>query len=200
MKFFKHFSLMAALLFTMIPVANASKARLTALGQDRNGSLFVDDERNVFLNPAYMGKLRNLANFELGATGVSGNPKAEGGLVYDLGNLRAGAELGRVNRATESILSASALATTAFFAPQNSVELLVGAGGDLNWGASLHYANSKSDRGVTADFPDSEASVTTVTGGVLTDLYGAYLALDMVAKSETKDVGGATEKYAGKTG
>jgi len=46
-------------LVTLISVnAEASRSRLVGLGEDANGSFFVDDTRSIFLNPAYIERVR----------------------------------------------------------------------------------------------------------------------------------------------
>lgn len=101
--------------------AHASKARLLALGQSSQGSLFISDERNIFLNPAQMTQFFNHVNFEMGQTQVRtanqvSSPKAEGGLVADgWGDLKLGLQLGRISQATESMIRHHALSSSNFF-------------------------------------------------------------------------------------
>ncbi|MBL7669196.1 MAG: hypothetical protein JNM39_01810 [Bdellovibrionaceae bacterium] len=189
-------------------VSIASNARLTALGQDKSGSLLIEDERNIFLNPGYLGTLKNAANFELGASSVTtsasnstaSSPKAEGGIVYGLDSLVTAIQVGRTHRLTESMINNSRLSTGGFFIPQNSLELMLGRGGDLSWGGSVHYAKTASDRGQTANFPDSEASILSFSGGVYKSSFAAFASVDLIHKSETKDSIGTPEKYEGKVG
>ncbi len=205
--FFLSVSLSVSFLFTDT-AAHASNARLTALGQDKNGSLLIEDERNIFLNPGYLGLTKKGANFELGATNVTtttaastaSTPKAEGGIVQNVGPFVTAVQIGRTHRLTENMITNNALSTGGFFIPQNSVEVMIGQSGDLNWGGSLHYAKSRSDRGQTANFPDSEASILSLSGGFYKSSFSAFATVDVTHKSETQDSIGAPEKYDGKIG
>ena len=81
------------------PLADASRSRLTALGQNANGSLYIKDARNMFLNPAEINNVGQQANMEWGATASNATPKAEGGIVHSTGNMNLGLQLGRVGEA-----------------------------------------------------------------------------------------------------
>ena len=48
--------------------AFASKARLEALGQNADGSQFLSDSRNVFLNAAHLNYHKDFVTFEWGDT------------------------------------------------------------------------------------------------------------------------------------
>ena len=179
------------------PLAFASKARLEALGQGSNGSYFIKDSRNVFLNPATITSLSNQVNLEVGSNTTS--PKAEGGLTHkaDFGSL--GLHLGRLGMGAQNILDAEGSITgLSLFNPQNSLEFLYGREmGNFNMGAALHYSNSESDVGETANLPDSSASITTLRVGAETDMFGAYLTYGLTEESKTEDVGNTVVEYDG---
>lgn len=97
----------------MTQAAHASQARLLALGLDKldnEGSYYIDDARNIFLNAANAADYSNRLIFEWGAAGsIPGNqnagggeasldadedPKAQGGFLVDVGNFVFGAYLG----------------------------------------------------------------------------------------------------------
>lgn len=191
--------------------ANATRARLTALGQDKNGSLFIKDERNIFLNPAQINSYTTRLNLEAGqrdrvtstddtdvatTNNQTNDPKAEGGLIYKFGSFTGGAQLGRVSDAAERINNQNSIDTN-FFDPQNSVELIFGGNAGMAWGASVHHAHSKSD-GSAGDDPNQEARVLTARGGVMADRFQAYGVFDLMHESEvetqTPDV---SRKYDG---
>lgn len=188
-------------------ISMASKARLSSLGQDKNGSLLIDDERNIFLNPAYINNLKNSANFEFGKTNVgpdlitntiANSPKAEGGMTYTLDSFVTAIQVGRVHRIVDSMFANRSLSTTGFFVPQNSLDLIIGKPGALNWGASLHYSKSSSETGQTAQFPDSQASIMSFSGGIYQPAYSVFASFDLVHKSETTESTGSPEKFEGK--
>ncbi|MAV90405.1 MAG: hypothetical protein CL676_03225 [Bdellovibrionaceae bacterium] len=194
-------SLILLLGFAMSQAAFATRARLMGLGLDKNGSLFVEDDRNVFLNPAHINAVENKVNLEAGATDrISGtttnDPKAEGGVSYKMDPFSLGVQIGRVSKAADRMDTQNAL-TSSFYDPQNSLEVIVGGGDELKWGGSLHYANSTSDVGTTADYPDSKAQVVSARGGVATDRFQVYGAWDIKHTSETATSSVATQKYDG---
>ncbi|MCB0356921.1 MAG: hypothetical protein KDD40_07935 [Bdellovibrionales bacterium] len=191
--------LMCALVtFAVAPLAFASKARLEALGQSANGSYFIDDSRNIFLNPATLAGMSNQLNIEVGNNTTT--PKAEGGLIHnsDFGSL--GLQLGRIGMGAQNISDAEGTIPISLFNPQNSVEFLYARDiGSMNVGGALLYANSDSDTGATANLPDHDASVMTLRGGVANDQFSAYLNYGLTEESNTENVGNVKIKYDGST-
>lgn len=59
---------------------------------------------------------------------------------------------------------------------------------------------SSSERGQTAEAPDSQASVIALAGGLYKENYSLYANVDWVHQSETKEALGTPEKYQGKVG
>jgi len=186
--------------------AHATRARLTALGQSKNGSLFIRDERNVFLNPAHISNLNNRINLEAGsmdrvstaatANDTTNDPKAEGGIAYNFGGLTGGVQVGRVSEAADRINNQTAL-TTDFYDPQNSVELILGGKAGIGWGASLHHAQSKDDASASGGSKQN-AQVLSARGGVVADRFQVYGVLDAIHDSKIVTTGPAvTQKYDG---
>ncbi len=56
--------------------AFATKARLEALGEDSFGSYYVNDNRNIFLNPARINENKDFITYEFGDSGSSINGNA----------------------------------------------------------------------------------------------------------------------------
>src|SRR5258708_5092911 len=100
----KSLSLLSALVlfnaFLAAP-AFASKARLLSLGQSANGSPYIEDTRQIFLNPALLNRQSDFANFEFGSSNVKTTPNAEGGFFHALGNFKFGLQLGRTTDMTQ---------------------------------------------------------------------------------------------------
>ena len=120
--------------------AFASKARLLALGEDANGSFFINDNRNIFLNSAEANNHADMVTFEWGennSNDTDTNPNAEGGMLYSHKNLVYGIHLGR----TTNFQSA----TNEFYAPSNTIDLFVAGDAGFKWGANLSYAKSNND-------------------------------------------------------
>ena len=66
--------------------AFATKARLEALGEDNFGSYYINDNRNIFLNPARINENKDLVTYEFGANSsnlagpdTANTPRAGGG-------------------------------------------------------------------------------------------------------------------------
>jgi hypothetical protein len=178
------------------PLAEASRSRLSALGQSEDGSLFINDARNVFLNPAWVNKLGNQVNLEWGRTASNLTPKAEGGLVANTGNLNYGAQLGRVDFAGQDVAGANTLTgLTGLYFPQNSLEVIVGREGEFTWGGALHYVNSDEKRSNPAG-ADEEVQIITGKFGMMKDNFQGFVHLDLKndASSETA---GVKNEYGG---
>lgn len=185
------------------PRAHASKARLQSLSQSVNGSLFINDNRDIFLNPATINEVAGGANFEWGAKpSPSASPSAEGGAIYKTDMLNYGLQIGRIGDATQEMATATSLVLTGgktYFYPQNSLDAIVGAAaGALKWGAGVHYARSQYDTGATVNFPKKKARDLQLLGGAILGQMRGYAKIDVIHESTTDDVGGSTLSYTGK--
>jgi hypothetical protein len=193
----KKLMLLLAVLTTVS--AHATKARLVALSQDSNGSYYIMDTRNIFLNPAQLSIMKDHLNFEWGKQdrpGVATEvPENEGGFVMSLGAGKIAAQLGRVtdfDRLVREINSglpdtAAALTTGGTVAEgQNALDLMYSGGNSLHWGAGVAIERSKNSVGS----PDKQASVQgyELRGGVHTDVWEAFGGLIVASESKT-DVG-----------
>ncbi|MCB0421944.1 MAG: hypothetical protein KDD61_13185 [Bdellovibrionales bacterium] len=190
-----------SLLSALSTTAYASKARLTALGQDTNGSLYIQDNRNIFLNPARINKLKNHLNFEMGSTTAGTTPNAEGGVVTDFKSSKLGVQFGRLGHAGENIAVANNLvAGNNLIVPQNTFEIIYGTNsGGRDLGFSLLYGNSKSDTGKAANLPDNTASEITLRAGTtLTSGLEIFGYFDVQQKSKHENTTPATSfEYTG---
>ena len=116
--------------------AYASQARLLALGMsetDNDGMYYIQDSRNIFLNPAYVVNNANLVIFEWGSAGqyamadststtktsattINNNtsaPKAQGGFFQKYGEYTYGLYLGNESNTSSLIRAASSSAISA---------------------------------------------------------------------------------------
>lgn len=199
MKLIRVLLILSALIITHSQVLWASKARYQSLGQDTNGSFYFKDYRNIFLNPATINRLENQVSLEWGEESVSDSPKAEGGVIHKMGEWNLGVHFGRAAEGTSSIVSSqSDISATSFYPAQNSFDITFGKEGGMPWGAGIHYANSKYDRGASANLPDKEGSIIALRGGLIGDRYTSYLAWDITNLSKTENVGGSHDDYKNK--
>lgn len=192
----------ALVLMAFCQTAEASKARLLALGQNVNGSQFILDNRDIFLDPATLEDLQTSANFEWGGNQAV-QPRAEGGGIYRTDSLSYALQLGRLGDSTLAMVSATTLGLVpaSLFLPQDSLDAIIGGGaGLLKWGAGLHYARSVSNVGATANYPDSNARDLQLDGGVEMNRFAAYLKLDLISGSNTDLSGGGQVSYSGQPG
>jgi len=134
--------------------AFASKARLQALGEDVNGSLYINDNRNIFLNASHVNEHKDLVTYEWGTQGTAAaddsaaTPRSEAGFFFANGNMVYGAQLGNASDTAHAFrlqgMGGDVLAET------NGVQLFVGGDAGVKWGASLFNSKSE-DKGATAD-------------------------------------------------
>lgn len=159
--------LMALLLATSMVSVSATVARLKALGMDETdneGSYFIEDDRNIFLNVANVNDYADSVIIELGGSGkiLGANtqtrtdadeaPKAKGGVIRKIGEMTYGIYVGNESN-TSSLLrvvgtSSAAIPTgaetTALSGADNQIEAFVGGKASFaNWGASVVYASDK---------------------------------------------------------
>ncbi len=183
------------------PAAMASKARLKALSQSSNGSLFVKDERNVYLNPATVHELENVASFEWGTKqttiGVAPNtPNPEGLAIYKTDNLQYAVGLGRTGESTQTMIDDMSTLTGTSFIPQTALDVIIGGGaGELKWGGGLHYARTTDD---ISTFPKKTARELTLSGGVLAQRWSGYGKLGLIGESSVKTSASTEAKFEGK--
>jgi hypothetical protein len=171
--------------------AFATKARLQALGENVNGSFYVNDNRNVFLNPAQVNNHRDLVTFELGADqGVESTaaPRAEGGVFKQVGNLVWGVQLGAESDTSHAFRAASG---GGFLQENNNIDLFVGGDTGLKWGVNLSYTRSPGDdvTGAPAGVKSPSQSALRTRFGVMmgdTQAYG-QLNLDNSAENAAGD-------------
>lgn len=138
----------AALLSTS---AFATKARMTALGQDEvRGSQYLNDTRNVFRNAAHVNNMNNYVVTEWGT-----NANAEGGFFRDAGALAYGLYFG-----AEDVNTVSAAdrvdGNETYRGQTNRLDLFVGGDAGVQWGLRVDYSNDE----------DKEAETKTESMGI----------------------------------
>ncbi len=167
--------------------ALASKARLEALGQDGEGSMFLDDSRNVMMNPAVLNYHKDFVTLEWGDTSETGDqastPRAEGGLFKAAGNMVYGIYFGN-----ESNLSNIARANKSTQTESNTTDLFVAGDAGVQWGARLSYEDYENEQGTN----DDSASSMGIRLGIISGDIEGFLDFGLGNKSED-DAGGETE-------
>lgn len=201
----KHLVLGAALAVFATP-AFATKARLIALGEDLGGSLYINDNRNIFLNSAHANNYKDTAIFELGGDGAAGTkqdtnlaPQAEGGVLYGWNNMVAGAYFGGESASVNE--ARSYLVTNRRVIHQdNQLDLFLAGESSVKWGANLTYSQNKDDTDGT--FNDVESQTLSARLGVVAGKIEGFLNVSLINSFEADlDAGaGDKEEFKGKLG
>lgn len=192
----------------------ATQARLLALGMketDNEGMYYIQDGRNIFLNPAYVNLYANQivtewGNFGLNAalTGSTPNPgnatvnrasqpKAQGGVFHKYGDMVYGVYFGNESN-TSSLLriaGTSAFATTngvggtissrMLNTTDNSVDVFVGGDAGLKWAVNGVYGQGKNENASAKD------SAGALRFGVIGSNWDSHLNVSVNNKSERTD-------------
>jgi len=160
--------------------AFASKARVEALGT--NSNLYIKDTRNVFRNAAAINSNKNYIVTEWGQAqkdDTSTDPRAEGGFFKEVGSLAYGLYLGDAGKRNTS--RADQATATGFLAQDNALDLFIGGDAGLQWGAKVHYANTKSEPGTAAAVRKNTAFGLGL--GVVMGAAEGYANIDLSDKS-----------------
>lgn len=184
----------------------ASKARLQSLGEDKDGSYYISDYRNVYINPSELNTFGNKVFFEWGNAGKAvGNgsldtdskTKAQGGMFYALPNdMKAGVILGDETDVAALTRILSSNGSNSFMqTADNVIDLFLAGKGDVNWGANLLYTQSESE--VTNSRYKQNAYA--LRAGANKDAWNAHLLLALGAKADAPDLTN-TPTYKGKLG
>ena len=148
--------------------ALASKARLEALGENGDGSQYIMDARNIFLNPAQANYFKDMVTVEAGNTQAdtdsATSPNAEGGFLRASGNMVYGVFLGHEDRTIN--VWKKAANTSAEIEEQNTWDFFVAGDAGVQWGANLTYAAYKNDQTANAEVETStlRANVGVISG------------------------------------
>lgn len=193
----KQLVLVAGLAVLAAP-AFASKARMAALGESTNGSFYINDNRNIFLNASEVLNHKDLVTYEWGAAQQSdsdGASNAEGGYFRAHGNMVYGVQFGRVlgfNEDASDINDAANTNTDDLLQATNALDLFVGGDAGIKWGVQLTYASADDDAftstAATTGDEKASADVMDLRVGVSQGQWAAYLAYGITGKAETKEI------------
>ncbi len=197
---------------SMIP-ANATIARLQALGMsetDNEGSYYIQDDRNIFLNVANINNYKDTVILEWGANGNNFNgstlqtdeyysPKAKGGVIKSHGDFVYGLYLGNESNtsallrgvATGAYSAANFTAGAMLYGSDNQIDLFFGGeNSSVKWAVNGVYT------------ADNDASVKSqdygyaIRGGLIGEKWDALLNLSVGSKSHRRNTvavsGGST--------
>lgn len=171
--------------------AIASKARLQALGQDTYGSLFLDDARNVTLNPAHLNFHKDFVTLEWGDTAdtVPGagqdsakTPRAEGGMFKASGNMVYGLTFGDESN-TGNQLRTAAMGTTDVLHESNNASFYVAGDAGVQWGVKVTHHSYEDESAAKTKKSDAQR----ITLGVISGDIETFAKIGLVNKAENND-------------
>lgn len=159
------------------PSVYATKARMQGLGQSQQiGSYYLNDTRNVFRNAAYAVDMTDyvLAEWNNNNTNTNSNTSdGEGGFFQRAGNMSYGVYFGAdVTERTQN----TDKTTGSFASSDDLIDLFIGGGDEIKWGARLNYGKHK----VTSTFNTTYG----VGFGAMGDKWEAYTNLTVANESE----------------
>jgi hypothetical protein len=190
----KQIALALGVSFMSLP-AFATKARLQALGEDVNGSQFISDNRNVFLNSATLNYHKDLVTMEWGDTSAVGDdadtPRAEGGFFKSSGNMAYGLYLGSESNTANGLRTASGVTNDAAapsgtngLAESNNLDLFFAGDAGVQWGANLTYHSFKDEQQGSGNDLSSDALRARL--GVISGDIEGFANIGLVNKAEDK--------------
>lgn len=191
----------------------ATQARLLALGMDETdneGMYYIEDARNIFLNPAYVNLYPNQVIAEWGNAGFNAKftgsadgsatisrvnaPKAQGGAFRKVGDLVFGVYMGNESNTSSLLriagtsavsaingLGTGATASRMLQTADNQIDVFVGGDAGLKWGANATWGSGKDDT------RKAKQSAGAVRGGVIGSNWDAHLNVSVNNKAEATD-------------
>jgi hypothetical protein len=179
--------------------AFASKARLIALGENQDGSFFIEDNRNIFLNPAMVMTNKDIVTMEWGnsgnqttGTGSSDTtPNSEAGVIYSTGTFVYGLHLGSESKTYNDLRFQNGGTLARTTAVDNAVDFFVAGSADFNWGVNLTYSDTQDE---TALSTLKEQKLMTVKIGIQKSKYDAFLHIATTNEAEDTSAG---DKFEG---
>jgi hypothetical protein len=165
--------------------ALASKARLEALGENADGSQYIMDARNIFLNPAQANYFKDMVTIEAGNTSnnddKASSPNAEGGFLRASGNMVYGAFFGHEDQTLNDIRTSGV--GTVNLADQNTWDFFIAGDAGVQWGANLSYMSYKDDQTSGAEV---ESDAVRVNVGIISGDTEAFLKTSLSETGEDK--------------
>jgi hypothetical protein len=119
-----YLSLVLALAVVSSP-AFATTARLQALGEGANGSYYIQDNRNMFLNPAQIVQYKKKLMIETAGK--------EASFINTFGDFTYSATVGHEE-------------PSSIFSPSNAIEVGVSGEGSMNWGLAVNHGGSSANK------------------------------------------------------
>ena len=167
--------------------AFASRARLESLGEGKNGSYYINDGRNIFLNPAAISAYKKNMWMELGTASDSADAsnasRVQGGFTNTFGDFTYGVYVGRKSDRLASTVALLNAATANDLIPaDHAFEFFLGGEQGVKWGASLYYAGALSQTTVK-----QTTNVLGVKAGVETNGLNVFTTVGINSEAKNDD-------------
>lgn len=184
--------------------AFATKTRMTSLGQDTaRGSHYIDDTRNVFMNPAHAGSTTNYVVTEWGTGGAGSNAAAEGGFFKEAGSFNYGVYLNDQSDSQNNIADAtnSGYAGVAGFGNagvvdrSDNLDLFFAGDMGFQWGARVGLTSSSNKSATASTQEQKHSGMSLGVGAVFGDIEGS---VNFVIKDEYENTTNASTTESGK--
>ena len=183
----KNYLTLALALTVVSAPAFASTARLEALGESTNGSYYVDDFRDIFLNPAQIVHYKKKLELELGSNTLAvpnstAHMTPQGGFTNTFGDYTYGIYMNNNSDRTNRIIGgantlghAMGAITTGnnFVGPDSTVEVFFAGEMGVNWGVSVFYTGNNSRGTASTSNFDNHSTVNSTS-----HLLGARLGVE----------------------
>ncbi len=166
--------------------AFASQARQLVLGtQDplnilsagTHGSLYVDDNMNVFFNPSYLTGHKNWAAIEK-VSGIPGtSTAAEGGFAFDIGQATLGFYMNRQDSISHLLGTAAVYGSGTVNQPVRPFDILLAMDTGVKWGVDLSYGSNT--RGVS----DNSAADLTLRAGAQVAEFEPFVSFKLIGRN-----------------
>ena len=186
--------------------AFASRARLESLGEGKNGSFYIDDSRDMFLNPAQVVHYKKKLFLELGTDAVGTqdvavtNNRAQGGFTNTFGDFTYGVYMNQTSERTLSIVqgvNAGLTAASQFVAPDSTLEFFLAGESGLNWGISLFYAGNDVKSATVAEKTATQLGARV---GIDVNNFQVFSSVGIITKSTINDNAANNTELKGKIG
>ncbi|WP_127716556.1 hypothetical protein [Halobacteriovorax sp. HLS] len=189
--------------------ALASKARILALGEEVEDNYFIEDNRSIFTNAAYINNYADTLTLEWGGTGATSggtldqdaDPKAMGGFLKKTGNFTYGLYLGNESNVSSFLRILASPTGTYLSTADNQIDLFLGSetASGIKWGANFVYTKDSNEPATAGAAAYSEDNAMAVRLGALADQWEGYVNLSLDSKSEKKNLT-VPSKFDGKFG
>ncbi len=159
---------------------------MSGLGENKDGSFYIEDNRNIFINPAEINHYTDFISFEYGQDLEGTKPdssflgRSEGGFIAQGRALVYGVFLGAEN---ERLNSLRRIINPLLPGDDNKIDLFIGGDSGFKWGVNVGLSQSKDLR----DNAGMRSNALLTSVGVIRNEWEFFLDLLVNSSSEVND-------------